>query len=40
MAQHPEDGAINDWIEATYDWGDWIEIARAHLALSFQIDHH
>jgi hypothetical protein len=23
MSQHPEDEAINDWIEATYDWESW-----------------
>jgi hypothetical protein len=23
MAQHPEDGTINDWIEAVYDWDSW-----------------
>jgi Protein of unknown function (DUF3018) len=23
MARHPEDAAINDWIEATYDWDSW-----------------
>ncbi|MGH6717553.1 MAG: hypothetical protein ACREDC_15310 [Bradyrhizobium sp.] len=40
MAQHPKDGAINDWIEAAYDWDDWIEVAPAHLALADQIDHH
>jgi hypothetical protein len=23
MAQHPENDAIDDWIEAAYDWDDW-----------------
>src|ERR1700731_1658681 len=23
MSQHPEDEAINDWIEAVYDWDSW-----------------
>src|ERR1700689_349911 len=23
MVQHPEDEAINDWIEAVYDWESW-----------------
>jgi len=23
MSQHPEDEAINDWIEAVYDWSAW-----------------
>jgi hypothetical protein len=23
MAQHPENDAIDDWIEAIYDWDDW-----------------
>jgi hypothetical protein len=23
MARHPENGAIDDWIEAAYDWSDW-----------------
>jgi hypothetical protein len=23
MSQHPEDEAINDWIEAVYDWDGW-----------------
>jgi Protein of unknown function (DUF3018) len=23
LAQHPEDEAINYWIEATYDWDSW-----------------
>jgi hypothetical protein len=23
MSQHPEDEAINDWIEAVSDWDDW-----------------
>jgi Protein of unknown function (DUF3018) len=22
MAQHPDNAAINSWIEAVYDWGD------------------
>lgn len=23
MARHPENAAIDDWIEAAYDWSDW-----------------
>ena len=23
MAQHPENDAIDDWIEAVYDWDEW-----------------
>jgi len=23
LSQHPEDEAINDWIEAVYDWDSW-----------------
>ena len=23
MAQHPENGAIDDWIESVYDWESW-----------------
>jgi Antitoxin MazE-like len=23
MAQHPENDAIDAWIEAAYDWSDW-----------------
>jgi hypothetical protein len=23
MSQHPESDAIDDWIEATYDWDDF-----------------
>jgi nicotinamide mononucleotide adenylyltransferase len=23
MAQHPENDAIDDWIEAVYDWSAW-----------------
>ena len=23
MAQHPENDAIDDWIEAAYDWDSW-----------------
>jgi hypothetical protein len=23
MRHHPENDAIDDWIEAVYDWGDW-----------------
>jgi len=23
LSQHPENAAIDDWIEAAYDWGDW-----------------
>ena len=23
MSQHPEDDAINEWIEAIYDWESW-----------------
>jgi hypothetical protein len=23
MSQHPENDAIDDWIEATYDWDDF-----------------
>jgi hypothetical protein len=23
MAQHPENHAIDDWIEAVYDWNAW-----------------
>jgi hypothetical protein len=23
MAQHPENGAIDDWIESVYDWEAW-----------------
>jgi len=23
MSQHPEDEAINDWIEAVCDWDSW-----------------
>jgi hypothetical protein len=25
MSQHPEDEAINDWIEAVSDWSVWQE---------------
>jgi hypothetical protein len=23
MSQHPENAAIDEWIEAVYDWSDW-----------------
>jgi hypothetical protein len=23
MRHHPENDAIDDWIEAVYDWDDW-----------------
>jgi len=23
MAQHPENAAIDDWIEQVYDWESW-----------------
>jgi len=23
MAQHPENGTIDDWIESVYDWDAW-----------------
>ena len=23
MAQHPENDAIDDWIESVYDWDSW-----------------
>jgi len=23
MAEHPENGAIDDWIESVYDWKAW-----------------
>jgi hypothetical protein len=23
LARHPENDAIDDWIEANYDWNDW-----------------
>jgi hypothetical protein len=23
LSQHPEDAAINEWIEAAYDWSAW-----------------
>jgi hypothetical protein len=23
LAQHPENAAIDDWIEAAIDWNDW-----------------
>lgn len=23
LAQHPENDAIDDWIEAAYDWESW-----------------
>ena len=23
LAQHPENAAIDDWIEAAYDWSEW-----------------
>jgi hypothetical protein len=23
MARHPENDAVDDWIEAVYDWNDW-----------------
>jgi len=23
LAQHPENDAIDDWIDAVYDWSDW-----------------
>jgi hypothetical protein len=23
MAQHPENDAIDDWIESVYDWESW-----------------
>ena len=23
LAQHPENAAIDNWIDATYDWSEW-----------------
>ncbi len=23
LAQHPENAAIDDWIDAAYDWSEW-----------------
>jgi Antitoxin MazE-like len=23
LAQHPENDAIDDWIDAVYDWSEW-----------------
>jgi hypothetical protein len=23
LAKHPENGAIDDWIDAVYDWSEW-----------------
>src|ERR1700704_2949440 len=31
MSQHPENAAIDEWIEAVYDWSGWKGMARWRL---------